>query len=520
MRVGFLGLIVVVLSFPALSPSRAGAQGRESAEERPSIEIARSHMEQGQAYYLQGRFGEAAAEFEAAYEAEPFSAFLYNAAVAYENAGDAVRAVDFFQRYLERDPSAADRDGVQQRIERLTAAIDAARAAAAAAATPPPPADPGATGEPPTDPAAAADPAAAPATEPAAQPIGTPAPPPDALPQDFKSLVSVRTTPEGATVVVTGEGGTEVARGYSPFSYTLDQGSYHVRIEHPDFNVAEQDISVEPGKVYVVFANLSQGEFLGYLRVVTEPPGAQVFVDDREIGMRGQTPYESSYPVGTHHVWIERPGYAPVERDVEIALGAQVDLRVELERVAFGRLRVLSNLRGARVLVDGQQVGTVPYEGEVPAGARVVRVEGDGMKAFERTIEIQRGQLTPVRVRMRPDVGRGGAWVAGTFTLLAVGGGVAMAVFSDDLRQQVERARGLGTLASDDERLDQGFYLAIGADAAFGLAAILGILTVYYALYDPLPPSDGTALEPRDWAFAPVVDPVGGSVGAAVTGRF
>ena len=101
------------------------AQDRET-----SIEQARRLMEQGQTYYLQGRFGEAAAEFEAAYQAEPFSAFLFNAGVAYENARDSRRAVEFFRLYLERDPSASDRAAVEQRIERLSAAIAAAEAAA------------------------------------------------------------------------------------------------------------------------------------------------------------------------------------------------------------------------------------------------------------------------------------------------------------------------------------------------------------------------------------------------------
>ena len=132
MRSPFAVAVIGAISLVALG---ARAQEAAAGEERPSIEIARSHMEQGQAYYLQGRFGEAAAEFEAAYEAEPFSAFLYNAAVAYENAGDAARAVDFFSRYLERDPNAADRAPVEQRIERLRAAIAAAATAGTGAGT-------------------------------------------------------------------------------------------------------------------------------------------------------------------------------------------------------------------------------------------------------------------------------------------------------------------------------------------------------------------------------------------------
>jgi hypothetical protein len=512
--------VAIMLALALAVPVAAVAQ---DDADRPSIEIARSHMETGQAYYLQGRFGEAAAEFEAAYQAEPFGAFLYNAAVACENAGDPVRALELFQRYLERDPVASDRDAVEQRMDRLRAAIESARAAMAASAAAGGTTGGASTGGATTGAAGtggtggtSGDPSAGSG---APLPLGPSAPAPSALPEDFKSLVSVRTEPEGATVIVTTEG-REVARGYSPFSYTLDQGRYHVRIEHPDYNVAEQDVSIDPGKVYVVVVNLSQGEFFGYLRVVTDPPGAQVFVDDRSAGPRGQTPFEGPLTVGVHRLWIERAGYAPVEQEAEIAIGADIDLRLELERVTFGRLRVIANVRGARVLIDGALAGVVPFQGDVPAGPHELRVESGGMKTFARSIEIRRGQLTPVRVRLRPDVDRAGGWVAGTFALIFGAGGAACAVISDELRMIVQRERDAGRLATSDERIDHGFFLSIAADAAWGIAGVLAALSIYYFAYDPLPPSDGAELEPRDWALAPFVDPATGTVGGTVGGSF
>jgi PEGA domain len=454
-----------------------------------SVENARAHMDQGQAYYLQGRFGEAGAEFEAAYAAQPFSAFLYNAAVAYENAQDLSRAIAFFQLYVERDPRASDREAVVSRVAGLEARVAeiAARAAEAQAA----------------------------GTE-VARPEATAAP--SAIPEDFKSLVSVRTEPEGATVVILADG-HEVTRGSSPFSYTLEHARYHVRIEHPDYNVAEQDIAIEPGKVYVVVVNLSQGEFFGYLRAITDPPGAQVFVDDHSIGARGQTPFEGPLTVGSHHVWIERAGYQPIERDLDVTIGGDATLRETMSRVAYGRVRVIGNVRGATVRIDGALVGAVPFEGQVDAGSRRISIEADGMKTFERTLDIQQGQLTPVRVRLKPVVGRGSAWVSGAFSLAALGGGIACAVFSDQIHASLAADAAAGTLSSNDSRLDVGYWLSIGANVAFGVSAVLAGVAAYYFLYDPLPPSEGTVLEPRDWALAPIIDPRG-AAGLGVLGRF
>jgi hypothetical protein len=483
----------VLAALLLLSPSPSLAQ------ERTSLEVARDHMEQGQTFYLQGRFEEAATEFEAAYAAEAFSAFLFNAGVSYENAGQLSRGIEFFGRYLEHDPSASDRAEVEARMERLRSEI-AARAAAAVVEPPPP------DGTEPTEPAT---PEATPAPE----------PPPEALPEDFKSLVSIRTTPDGATVRITSTAGEVVSDGPSPLSQTLSAGTYHIVIQHPDFNRAEADIEVDPGKVYLIVMNLSQGEFLGYLHVISDPPGAQVFIDDHDAGSRGESPFEGTARVGTHHVWIERPGFATLERDVDVTLGADTELRETLERTSVGRIRVIGNIRGAQIYIDGIAAGAIPWEGEVPAGARHVRVESDGMKAWEQDVDVARGQLSPIRVRLRPAPGRGGAWVSGAFTVLSLAGGVTLSVLASDFGAQVERERDQGTLASDDPRIEQGFALSIAQYGAYGLGAILLGVTIYYAVVDDLPPSEATVLEPRDWAILPMFDPTTGLAGVAIGGR-
>lgn len=111
---------------------------------------------------------------------------------------------------------------------------------------------------------------------------------------------------------------------------------------------------------------------------------------------------------------------------------------------------------------------------------------------------------------MRPAVGRGGAWVTATFSALAIGGGVVLGVLSNNLHDELSLESANGTLASNDSRITRGRWMSIGADASFGLAAGLAILSVYYFLRDPLPDSEGTILEPRDWALIPSVDAHGG----------
>lgn len=485
----------------------AQPSGAPSAAEN-TIERARDHMERGQELYVQGRYVEAAEEFEAAYAAQPFSAFLYNEAVAYERHGDPNRAAGLFERYLTSDPNAADASEVRGRIERLRSQSGqtGTPAATTAGATPP-------TGGTPTTGTASPETPGTPATTPTA-PIAPPGTDDgivrDTIPQEFKSLISIRTNPEGARVTLK-QNGHVIGSGPAPFAYTLEQGDYEVSIEHPDYRTVQQTVRIRPGKVYVVIVEMSQGQFLGFLRVISNVPGSQVFLDDHNQGSVGNTPYQNAVSTGSHHVWIERPGYAPLQREVEVGIGEDVTLRVDMTRVNFGRLRVVANVRGAAVYVDDQKVGNVPWEGQVNSGARRVRIESDDMKDWEETVTIRQGQLTPVRVRLRPAVGRGGAWVTASLSVALITGGIVMGVLSNGIKSDLEHERDAGTLSSDDSRFLEGQILSIGADAAFGLGAVLAGLATYYFVRDPLPDSEGTVLEPRDWSFAPSVSTDGAS---------
>ncbi|MBX3246608.1 MAG: PEGA domain-containing protein [Myxococcales bacterium] len=466
----------------ALVTLLVGTAPATAQTERELLQQAREAMERGQEAYVAERWPEAADAFLAAYRARPFSAFLYNAGIALERQGSLRDAVQQYERYVEAEPDASDVDEVRARIERLRAALGAAEP------------DPGTDPDPGTEP----DPGAEPTTRPPAVVVDEP-------PQVMKSLLSVETNPADARISVR-QGGRVVATGPSPFAETLDEGEYEISVEHGDYQTITRSMRIRAGRVYVAILEMSQGEFLGYLRVVSDPPGARVYLDDREAGSVGDTPYQNVVVSGTHRIWVDRPGYEPQEREVEVGLGDDLRTEFSLERVTYGRLRVVANVPGATVLVDGREVGTVPYEGDHDAGVRRVVVRHRGMKDYVEEVDLQRGQLTPLRVRLRPSVSRSGAWAMLTLGVLTAGGGAALAILADGTRRDLDADRRQGILATDDSRFLRGRILSIGANAAFGLAGLLGILSIYYFVRDPLPDSEGTALEPRDWTLVPHFD--------------
>jgi hypothetical protein len=476
------------------------AQEPAPAERVNPMEVARSRMERGQALYQAGRFIESAEEFLRAYEAQPFAAFLFNAGVAYEKVDDPSRAADFFTRYLDADPQTTDKRDVTARIERLRG-IARARDQQLAAQT--------AAEQAPDEQAAAT---ARAELELARQRVADlEAQLAQARTQKgeaFKSMLSVQTKPEDATIVLKDQNGQQLARHTgSPFAQTLVEGRYTVEVEHPKYKTISAPLTVAAGKVYVVITEMSQGQFLGFLRVVTNVPGAAVRIDKYDEGALGQTPFQNPIATGKHHVWIEKPGYVPIERDVDIGVGDQVEVKADLERVDYGRVRVVASQSDARVQIDGKDVGSVPVELDLKAGLHEVRVSAPNMKVWQQTVSVARGQITPVRVRLLPSVSRAAAWVTAGVAAGFLGAGIATGIVGSHLEDDLRKAQSTSVLANNDGRMKRGKLLYIASDVSYGLTVSFALLATYYFIRDPLPDSEGRVLEPRDWAFAPTLSP-------------
>jgi hypothetical protein len=115
----------------------------------------RKHWDRGQELYKQGRFLEAAREFEAGYQVAPRSNFLLNVGHSYRRAQELRRAKTAYETFLKIDPTSAHRPMVEDLIRTID---DALSAQAEGPVAPPPKTTPAppplATGAPPPPPAA------------------------------------------------------------------------------------------------------------------------------------------------------------------------------------------------------------------------------------------------------------------------------------------------------------------------------------------------------------------------------
>jgi tetratricopeptide (TPR) repeat protein len=108
-----------------------GAGSASAAKEPRADRPGRVFFARGEANFNRGNFEQARADYQAAYEAEPLPAFLFNIAQCYRNLGDYERAQFFYQRYTMLDPHSPNRPAAERLIaemNRLAAERDQQRA--------------------------------------------------------------------------------------------------------------------------------------------------------------------------------------------------------------------------------------------------------------------------------------------------------------------------------------------------------------------------------------------------------
>ena len=489
---GFLSrrgaLVLLLLALLAALATGASAQGKDGSGKR--LEAIRSEMDRGQGLYLAGNYAGAAEVFEAGYAAYPYSAFLFNAGVCYQKQNDVDRALAKFKEYVKVDPNAPDLDKVNQRI----ATLEAAKAAAVAA----PVGDAGVGADTGAD-------------------AGVPAPPPVVLPSgddqnSMKSLVVIETEPDGAPLRIyqrldanarftlgaaENPGWKEVVSTRAPANLTLDVGQYHVVVEKfRDFNASEADMPVSSGHVHQLKANLSQGKFMAFLRVSSNVLGAHIWIDDKkkEHPLWGDTPHGELVPGGKHDVLVEAPGFEPFLSSVDFEHGEQKELEVRMLRVNYGVLRIDSSAPEVKVRIDEQAKGTwrsgqEPLDVRFDSGNHKLTIQSDGRKTFEGTINVPRGQILPLHAKMIPKYPRGPAWTQAIIGAAFLGGAIYAGAESNHLYNELRTDRQNGSLEGSDSRATRGKWFAIGADAGFVVAGVLGGLATYNFIKDPLPDS-------------------------------
>lgn len=143
---------------------------------------------------------------------------------------------------------------------------------------------------------------------------------------------------------------------------------------------------------------------LALVEVDTDPPGAAVFADRRELGRLGRSPTALALDPGPHRLWAELEGYSSAASTVTATRGAVSRVHLALTP-RTGRLTVHTSPKSALELARGDETRRLTWgvTSTVPVGRWRIVARAEGFLAGEIEVVIREGGHEARQVSLRPE---------------------------------------------------------------------------------------------------------------------
>src|SRR5450432_3676358 len=120
------------------------------------------------------------------------------------------------------------------------------------------------------------------------------------------------------------------------------------------------------------------------LTIESNPPGATIYLDRKDLGSRGSTPRTLALPEGSHTVIVELPNYEIAQSEkLDLNVGEETRTQLKLKPI-LGTLRV-TGTKQATIRLDSQAKAmcAVPCALDVQVGKHTVSISRDGFRTLE-----------------------------------------------------------------------------------------------------------------------------------------
>lgn len=193
-----------------------------------------------------------------------------------------------------------------------------------------------------------------------------------------KGTLSVDSYPKESEVYLNNE-----YIGNTPLSQRLNVGKYILEVKKEGYKTYTKEIEIKRGKETIIIANLERK--VGGLSIKTEPQGATVYIDGKNYGLTPLDVYDIE--VGKHEILITKEGYKSIIKEVEIK-----EEIIEISEILIkgvSKAYINSNPRGAKVIIDGKEIGVTPLEiKEISLGRHFITLKALGYEEMTKTIDV------------------------------------------------------------------------------------------------------------------------------------
>lgn len=209
----------------------------------------------------------------------------------------------------------------------------------------------------------------------------------------LKASLHVDTEPPGGMLYL-----DDQLLGNTPLDWTtIEAGSHKLRIVLNGYVDYENTIYFARGeekRLHIVLPKELEG-----LEVISNPPGADVYVDAQPLG---KTPLSLQIPPGEHEILITKgETYEDYATKISLLKGQSKKLSVTLNP-KMPRLVIESDPKEAQIYLNNRYVANTPWQLELSPGHYKLLVSKKGWRSYLSEMNISAGEIKRLDVRLKP----------------------------------------------------------------------------------------------------------------------
>lgn len=143
------------------------------------------------------------------------------------------------------------------------------------------------------------------------------------------------------------------------------------------------------------------------LAVVTDPPGARVYLDRKDLGERGQAPQTIALPARSYRVIAELDGYEDAASEpVQLRIGARREVALKLQRIVG--LISITGVEGAAVRLDADntpELCRTPCDLQASPGQHIVILSKPEYRTSRNLVLVQAREVSALAAEMVAETG-------------------------------------------------------------------------------------------------------------------